>query len=619
MSLSSVIRQIIEVLKEILLSVFVHKALDAKEAPAPAASKDTKKKGDTKKKEDAKEGSTAPVVPPTNPKESFAAGFGRWLEEKFSDNMRNDFIAKLLRLGDAGTMEGILDIENEMLNSDDPLAENTFAKILAGITADAKAKLSDEEFKKFFTGFIALAKDDPTRFKALVELSNNNIVQQYLRAGKKFIDGTAASLNEKYGTPSWVRRERSAGDGTVAGNFAETLLPSVTGIWSEIWARVPGTAARKAKKAAAARARLASKFGIDMVPESEVSAENPPVSPEPIEPAVDTKKAPIGMFGFLGKVVGDLWSTANWYLRRFLILIAGLLLTSVSFFVLGWSWILVVIAFLTIGAVIHLAIIRFQYPLILVGIAGIEESRKVVGYLTFALVGVCTLSLVLAVLAIAIDGRGPSVLEARMLIGTSVLVFVGTFFAPKGKRSAVRFVLVLTVLIGTFPGLLGKLPERYAKTAQAVERWIDSTKTVPEPVVASMSAPYVSFAAVKVPPTLRPGWTPAPQPGGVYRDTLTLIGRAGAESRAVVSQEANTSMLITVTGKGDSVTMFRLRQSVSGVVYERAEMIAVNATTHFGANDGTTIVPDYKPRFMNQNASSTDTTRVVIRILLPGE
>jgi|GEM_PF-3989981 hypothetical protein len=611
--------QFLEVMKEVLIALGAAIGVEAvahknmKSGSTPVEQKDGVAAGE--KKDSSGSGEKKSGL-----KEGFAA-VGRAFWALLSNDERNALNIELISSGNKEGVEALLGIELEKLEDENPLAENKFAKVVAGIVGDAKAKFAKEPeaFKKFFDELLGLAVNDPERFLAVLELSDNNIVEQYIKAGRKFVGAAVARTNEQYErNRSWVRRERSTEDGTIAGNFAATVLPSVTGIWAEVMARVPGTEARKARRVAAARTKFALGTGVEVVPEENACSEVP-LGSEP--PVVEKAKEPIGVLGFVGKVIGDLWSTANWYVRRIVILIVGLLSTNVVLFLLfGASSVLIGLVIVTVFALLHLIFIRFRYPLILAGIMSVEEFRKGVERIVLAFVGVCFVSLALAFVGIMIEGGELTLFDTRMFIVSAVLLGAMGACGYGPMRRKILFVAVgiamLASLLAVFPGIREKLPDRLAKVNQVFAQIMDTTARAKEPVPVVVPGSYAPYIEAKVPPTLRPGWVRAEQPAGEpMRDTLLIVGNSEVESRMTVSQEANTLLVFTVLGKGGPLFVKQRKQAVDGSEYESVTTVPVDSTSDVKANDGRSIVGDYRVRYSCPSNGSTDTVRVIERCI----
>jgi hypothetical protein len=599
MSIQAIVRELFEVLKEIILSIFVHKAMDREErAAAPSATKKTPEG----KKEDR---SKAPVE--EAPAEKKPVSFiGTYLKDKLqglSNDHRNFAIIDFV-MSEESELDALLALEKNVLEEEKLNAENRFAQTTSNLLADARARFSEEKYEKFRTRLALLMQKNPEGFKLLCEFSDNNWLGQETSEIAKKLDAV-------YGKPTWVRRERS-GEGTILTDYLAGLLG-----WIRSW--LPWGKKVSPYRAMTETALRSGRIEIESVGAGDEFRDVvAPAVPEAPGPATE----PPGIFAFAGRVVSDVWCTVNWYVRRIIVLIIGLLVTSVSLFLFfGASTILAGLVFVTVIALLHLLFIRFKYPVVY-GIAlTVEEVRAGVGHIASAFVATCLITVGLAVIGIVVEGSEFTLFEARLLIVNAVLIGAITLFSGR-LRGPFQFCTVALAAFGIVlaisPALRSGLPMQYTKMDQRIAAALDTTA---KPPIVAVPARYESSPAPTLPLTLRPGYVPTPRPSGEpEREEFVLVGKDTATSKITVSQSMNTMLTITFCG-GSGIIIGK--RNVSGTPEWYSTTVPANVPTAWVANDAPSVisratVPDHYSRF-TRAAGAADTVRVTVELqrLLP--
>ena len=98
-------------------------------------------------------------------------------------------------------------------------------------------------------------------------------------------------------------------------------------------------------------------------------------------------------------------------------------------------------------------------------------------------------------------------------------------------------------------------------------------------------------------------------------DTLLIVGNGEVESRMTISQEANTLLVFTVLGKGGPLFVKQRRQAVDGSEYDFVEAVPMDSTSDVKANDGRSIIGDYRVRYSCPANGPADTVRVIERCI----
>ncbi len=142
--------------------------------------------GETKGKGGRQKGK---IPPPKEsaPKSALAAVMVAFLQSLTNDE-RNHFNVDLINDLDEETRNAILALHKEALDDvNHPTAENRFARILTGLVADARVRYASNQtkYREFLDRLGKIAKTDPERFKQILELSDNNALQQYLKAADR--------------------------------------------------------------------------------------------------------------------------------------------------------------------------------------------------------------------------------------------------------------------------------------------------------------------------------------------------------------------------------------------------------------------------------------------------